>query len=182
MEHPIGRHRRPRQSLAGRVWALTATILAIALAHVFVPQHPRRERAAITPPPRRPELPPTPAPTSANRHPAPRAPRRERDDRTRTPHARPRTEVSAPRSEPDRDAGALVRPYMPPHPRVPVGDLLAASPAPPVPEQADDMGDLTAAIRLYLDRLGDPRDRHRHPYPRPRPRPGARRHGELTGV
>lgn len=176
MEHPIGRHRRPRRSLAGRVWALTTAILAIALAYVFVPEHPKRERAAIAPPPRRPELPPAPMP--ANRHPAPR---RENTDRTRTPHARPRTEASAPRSEPDQEAGALVRPYMPPHPRLPIGDLLAA-PAPEQAEDVDDMGDLTAAIRLYLDQVGNPRDRHRHPHPRPHPRPGVRRHGELTGV
>ncbi|WP_017573680.1 hypothetical protein [Nocardiopsis halotolerans] len=167
MEHPIGRHRRPRQSLAGRVWALTATILAIALAYVFVPQHPQRERAAITPPPQRPELPPAPAnraPVQGSRDfpgeqvwrasASHSSPKWKSDDRPRTPHTPVRTETSVPCPDPDGSAGALVRPYMPPFPRVPAGDLLAAPPVTPPPERADDMGDLAAAIRLYLHRVG----------------------------
>jgi hypothetical protein len=43
----------------------------------------------------------------------------------------------------------LVRPYMPPLPRVPVGDLLAE----PVKEQAHDFADLAAVIRVYLGRV-----------------------------
>jgi hypothetical protein len=39
---------------------------------------------------------------------------------------------------------------MPPLPRVPVGDLLAE----PVREQPDDLADLAAVIRVYLDGTG----------------------------
>ncbi|MFE1396533.1 hypothetical protein ACFW53_01175 [Nocardiopsis dassonvillei] len=152
MENPTGRHRRPRQNLAERVWALTAAVLAVALAYVFVPrhpQHPRRERAAITPPPRRRELPPTPV-TAERSTRAQRGTRFTRalaphPDGTRVPHPRPR-----PGPRDDEDSGALVRPYMPPFPHVPVGDLLAA----PVREQTDDLADLAAIIRVYLDRVG----------------------------
>ncbi|WP_150253412.1 hypothetical protein [Nocardiopsis deserti] len=166
MEHPTGRHRRPRQSLAGRAWALTVAVLAIALAYVFMPEHhrrPRPERTAITPPSRRRELPPTPAP-------AKRGPVHEPPDfpsgqvgRTRTAQAfshgqsdrhtqvpRPRSGNEAVPSTLDPDTGTLVRPYMPPFPRIPVGDLLAE----PVKEQADDFADLAAVIRVYLDRVG----------------------------
>jgi hypothetical protein len=127
------------------VWALTAAVLAAALAYVYVPQHPRRERAAITPPTRRGELPPTPV--TAERR--PRAPRGARLTRALAPHT-DGIRVPLPRPRDDEDSGALVRPYMPPFPRVPVGDLLAA----PVREQADDFADLAAVIRLYLDRVG----------------------------
>ncbi|MEU1896878.1 hypothetical protein ABZ512_00780 [Nocardiopsis dassonvillei] len=165
MEHPIGRHRRPRQSLAGRVWSLTAAVLAIALACVFVPQHHRRpgpEPTAITPSPRRRELPPALVP--ANRRPVQELTGLPGDQvrRTRTaqtfPHGRSDRHTQAPRPRPGNEtapstldsAGTLVRPYMPPLPRVPVGDLLAE----PVKEQPDDFADLAAVIRVYLDRVG----------------------------
>ncbi|WDZ90374.1 hypothetical protein [Nocardiopsis sp. HUAS JQ3] len=165
MEHPIGRHRRPRQSLAGRVWSLTAAVLAIALAYVFVPQSHRRpgpERAAITPSPRRRELPPALVP--AERRPVQELTGFPGDQvrRTRTPQAFPRgqsdrhTQALRPRSGNEAapstldSAGTLVRPYMPPLPRVPVGDLLAE----PIQEQSDDFADLAAVIRVYLDRVG----------------------------
>ncbi|WP_036552294.1 hypothetical protein [Nocardiopsis sp. CNS-639] len=179
MEHPIGRHRRPRQSLAGRVWSLTAAMLAIALAYVFVPQHHRRpgpERTAITPSPRRRELPPALVP--AERRPVQELTgflgeqmRRANVTRTSSPgesahRARAlRTEtggeVLAPHPGLDAVGGTLVRPYLlslapdlresgVPAPRVPVGDLLAE----PVKEQSDDFADLAAVIRVYLDRVG----------------------------
>ncbi|WP_150240641.1 hypothetical protein [Nocardiopsis quinghaiensis] len=174
--HPSGRHRRPRQSLAGRVWALTAALLAIALAAVFVPQHPRRphpEKAAITPPPRRRrELPPAPA----KRRPLQDPPGFPTDDVWRTSASRTSSRwggdyhddghVTEKRgTDPHEVEDALVRPYMVPFPRVPVGDLLAGaveSTAPAGPTAtaapsggvADDMGDLAAVIRLYLDRVG----------------------------
>ncbi|OKI13441.1 hypothetical protein A6A08_14135 [Nocardiopsis sp. TSRI0078] len=149
------------------MWALTAALLAVALAAVFVPQHPqclRRpqpQRAAITPPPHRRELPPAPSRRRPGAQDPPDFPaddvwRRSdhRDDRRGT--------------DPDEAAGALVRPYMPPLPRIPVGDLLAepseptgpaapvspTEPAAPSGDTADDMGDLAAVIRLYLDRVG----------------------------
>ncbi|NKZ01438.1 hypothetical protein [Nocardiopsis alborubida] len=165
MEHPIGRHRRPRQSLAGRVWALTAAVLAIALAYMFVPQHHRRpgpEQTAITPSPRRRELPPALVP--AERRPVqeltgfpsdqvrstrtvPTSSRGQSDRHTQAPRPRPGNEASP---SLDSDAGTLVRPYMPPFPRIPVGDLLAE----PVGERTDDLSDLAAVIRVYLDRVG----------------------------
>ncbi|WP_150244196.1 hypothetical protein [Nocardiopsis quinghaiensis] len=137
-DHPSGRHRRPRQSLAGRVWALTAALLALALAAVFVPQHsrhPRRERAAITPPPSRREL----------------------------PTITPARGAEGPGTGPEEAESALVRPYMPPFPRVPVGDLLAepltapvrpTPPTEPARDVPDDLGDLADAVRRYLDRVG----------------------------
>ncbi|WP_152691996.1 hypothetical protein [Nocardiopsis sp. RV163] len=166
MEHPIGRHRRPRQSLAGRVWSLTAAVLAIALAYVFVPQRHRRpgpEPTAITPSPRRRELPSALVP--AERRPVRELPGFPGDQvrRTRTaqtfPHGQSDRRAQAPRPRPGNEAapstldsgtGTLVRPYMPPLPRVPVGDLLAE----PVKEQSDDFADLAAVIRVYLDRVG----------------------------
>ncbi|WP_236567888.1 MULTISPECIES: hypothetical protein [unclassified Nocardiopsis] len=130
--HPNGRHRKPCRSLAGRLWALTATALAVALAYVFVPPTParERERTAITPPPRRREPPPAPA----QHHP----PVRHGDA-----------------GDPDEIAGALVRPYMLPFPRLPQGDLLAIpAPAPTAPAAAEDLSDLADAVRRYLHRVG----------------------------
>ncbi|PDP85564.1 hypothetical protein CQJ94_21885 [Glycomyces fuscus] len=130
------------------MWALTAAVLAVALAYVFVPRHPQRpcrERAAITPPPRRRELPPTPV--TAER--SPRAQRGAHLTRALAPHT-DGIRVPLPRPRDDEDSGALVRPYMPPFPHVPAGDLLAE----PVREQPDDLADLAAVIRVYLDRVG----------------------------
>ncbi|MEU4284382.1 hypothetical protein [Nocardiopsis dassonvillei] len=154
MENPTGRHRRPRQSLAGRVWALTAAVLAVALAYVFVPLSPHRERVALTPPPRRRELPPTPA--TAKR--SPRAQRGAHPTRALAPHPGG-IRVPLPRPRDDEAPGALVRPYMPPLPSVPGGDLLA-DPIQPVQlaqtahEPTDDLADLAAVIRVYLDTVG----------------------------
>lgn len=160
MEHPTGRHRRPRQTLAGRVWALTAAVLAIALAYVFVSEHPRQRRAALTPPPRRWELPSLPAKRDPVHEPpdfrsdqvwgtstAQAFSHGRSDCHTRTPRPRPGNEASP---SLDSDAGTLVRPYMPPFPRIPVGDLLAE----PARERTDDLSDLAAVIRVYLDRVG----------------------------
>ncbi|RKS05957.1 hypothetical protein DFP74_1575 [Nocardiopsis sp. Huas11] len=136
MNQPSGRHRRPSRSLAEQVRRVAATVLAAALAYVFVPRTPRRQRPALGPAPERVRLP------AARK--APTAPVR-----------------FAPAS--DEDPGALVRPYMPPFPPplpqarpLPVprprpseggGDLLAT----PGPRPPDDLGDLTAAVRAWLD-------------------------------
>ncbi|WP_051104331.1 hypothetical protein [Nocardiopsis sp. CNS-639] len=154
MENPTGRHRRPRQSLAGRVWALTAAVLAVALAYVFVPQRPRRERVALTPPPRRRELPPTPLTSERRAH----AQRGSQLTRALAPHT-DGIRVPLPRPRDDEAPGALVRPYMPPLPSVLGGDLLA-DPIQPVQlaqtahEPTDDLADLAAVIRVYLDTVG----------------------------
>jgi hypothetical protein len=125
MHKPSGRHRRPHRSLAARVWALAAAALAAALAYVFVPEEPGRGPAAIAPSPERRALP-----------------------RARPPSG---TDDVGAHPDPDEVGGALVRPYMLPRPRVPEGDLLA----PPVTAfPADDLGDLTKAIRAYLDIVG----------------------------
>ena len=137
MQHPIGRHHRQCQSLTGRLWALFALTLASVLAYVFIPNTPTR--TAIEPAPRRAQLPPSrPREATSNTH---RHWQNDPDDP----------------DDPDEVAGALVRPYMPvlgspppmvPRPRVPVGDLLAAST--PAPQAPDDLDDLAAVIRTYL--------------------------------
>ncbi|WP_152486437.1 hypothetical protein [Nocardiopsis lucentensis] len=132
MQHTTGRHRRRHRTLAGQLWALAAAALATALAFVFVPDPPRREPVAITPPPEPPRI---PAP------------------RTSTSSAQ---ELAAPDvNDLDEIGGALVRPYMlprpqVPRPRLPEGDLLAA----PTERAPDDLGDLAAVIRTYLNTVG----------------------------
>lgn len=141
MENLTGRHRRPHQSMAGRMWALAAAVLAAALAYMFVPAHPGRERAAIAAPPRRRELPPA----SFERHSGQRPPDFPDDDLP----------------DPDQVGGALVRPYLSPQiseqlgpvvpaPRVRGGDLLAE----PAQDDTDDLSDLAAVVRLYLEKVG----------------------------
>ncbi|WP_143831770.1 hypothetical protein [Nocardiopsis sp. CNR-923] len=66
---------------------------------------------------------------------------------------------AAPETDPEEEWGALVRPYMPPPPqirmpvpcaRVPEGDLLAAPPQ----RAPDDLADLAAVVRTYLNTVG----------------------------
>jgi hypothetical protein len=120
--------------MAEHVWAVAATLLAAALAYVFVPNQPQREQLALPPLPRRRQLPAAPVP----------APAAEGDE-----------------PEADSPPGPLVRPYMPPppplrplipRPRAPQHDLLATppKPAPVTAPDPDDLSDLTAAIRAYL--------------------------------
>ncbi|WP_152486406.1 hypothetical protein [Nocardiopsis lucentensis] len=114
MHHPNGRHRRPVESLAARLWRLpAAAALATALTYVFTPQTPGPEPRAITPAPERPALAPAPSVEPV--------------------------EPDAP--EPDEIGGALVRPYMLtriPRPRLPEGDLLAG----PAPGEFDELASL----------------------------------------
>ncbi|MEV2274562.1 hypothetical protein AB0I72_03155 [Nocardiopsis sp. NPDC049922] len=130
--HTTGRHRRRHRTLAGQLWALAAAALAAALAFVFVPDPPRREPVAITP--------------------SPEPPRPQTPD-TSTSSAQ---ELAASENDvPDETGGALVRPYMlprpqVPRPRIPEGDLLAA----PTERVSDDLGDLAAVIRTYLNTVG----------------------------
>ncbi|MFI6575381.1 hypothetical protein ACIBFB_06240 [Nocardiopsis sp. NPDC050513] len=137
MDHDTtGRHRRRHRTLAGQLWALAAAALATALAFVFVPDPPMREPAAITPPPE-PPRPQTPDTSTSSAQ-----------------------ELAGPENDdPDETGGALVRPYMRPRPpgrplvprpRPPEGDLLAA----PTDRAPDDLGDLAAAIRTYLNTVG----------------------------
>lgn len=135
MDQPNGRHRRPHRTLAAQVWAVAATLLAAALAFVFLPRQPHREQLALPPLPQRRQLPAAPEPVA------------ERDE-----------------AEPDENPGPLVRPYMPPpppvrplvpRPRAPEGDLLATPSVPALvsshrKDDPDDLGDLAAAIRTYL--------------------------------
>ena len=123
MQHPIGRHHRRCRSLTEHLWAIFALTLAAALAYVFIPK--KRVQASIAPAPRRAEI--------------------------ATPESSPSDE-EADHRHPDEYAGALVRPYLIPRPRVPVGDLLAEpEPDPdPLPTPENDLADLTAAIRTYL--------------------------------
>lgn len=148
MYQPSGRHRRPRRTLAGQAWAVTAALLAAALTFVFVPHTPRRGHAALPPAPDRPRLSaaapappatpePTPAPERLAHEPGCFPDRRAwvtsaRDTSTRWANG---YREAAPDEKDDEDAGPLARPYMPPppeprplvpRPRMPEGDLLAA--------------------------------------------------------
>ncbi|MEV2276922.1 hypothetical protein AB0I72_15205 [Nocardiopsis sp. NPDC049922] len=125
MEHTTGRHRRPHRTLAGRLRARLATTLATALAFVFLPDPPRRAPVGTAPPPDPPRAPAPPVTTD---------------------------ELAAlDTGDPDEVGGALVRPYLSrspvPRPRLPEGDLVAQ----PTSGATDDLGDLAAAIRVYLD-------------------------------
>ncbi|OLT26012.1 hypothetical protein BJF83_21800 [Nocardiopsis sp. CNR-923] len=124
MEHAIGRHRRPHRTLAGRLRARLAAILATALAFVLVPEPPRGARAATDPPSAAPR---PPAPSAATIRPV------DVDDA----------------GDPDEVGGALVRPYLtgPPARSRPAG----GGPAPQAGKTADDLGDLAALVRTYLD-------------------------------
>ncbi|MFL1381325.1 hypothetical protein [Nocardiopsis protaetiae] len=170
MKHPTtGRHRRPCHSMAGRVWALTATLLATALATLFDPcptRLPRRVPRA---------LPAAPAPDSV--------PGRDRrgDDLLANPPGFPEQHAwesgasaasarweqayrdrSAPfesedrvDTDPDQIAGALVRPYLDlavvPRPRPAEPDDYPTSPPSVEPEPVEEeFAELTDRIRAYL--------------------------------
>ncbi|MCY9786979.1 hypothetical protein KIK06_24140 [Nocardiopsis sp. EMB25] len=161
VQHTTGRHRRRQRTLAGQLWALATATLAAMLTFVFVPDPPKRERTATSPVPERPR-PPAPAVSAAVSEPS-TSPRRvasvdevagywERDDQVEELD-------SVPEFDPEEEWGALVRPYMPPptqiwarvpRPRVPEGDLLAAPPQ----RAPDDLADLAAVVRTYLNTVG----------------------------
>ncbi|MFY7065716.1 hypothetical protein ACOQFV_07630 [Nocardiopsis changdeensis] len=169
MEHPtIGRHRRPCDSMAGRVWALAAALLATALAALFSPRLdrlPRRVPRALST---------APAPNSVSGRdgrggdlladptgfPEQRAwesgasaasTRWEQAYRERfTPFEEDRADV-----DPDWSAGALVRPYLAratvprPRPAEPE-DYPATPPAADSDPAEDEFAELTDRIRVYL--------------------------------
>ncbi|MBB6119006.1 hypothetical protein [Nocardiopsis algeriensis] len=173
MEHPTtGRHRRPCDSMAGRVWALAAVLLATALAALFIPRPPR--------PPRLPRrvpraLPAAPISNNASER------RRRGGNLPAGPTGFPEQHVwaagastasarweqayrgrSAPFEEedrvdtaPDLIAGALVRPYLNlaavprPRPAEPEDYPAPASGVEPEPVE-DEFAELTDRIRAYL--------------------------------
>lgn len=166
MEHPItGRHRRPCHSMAGRVWALTAALLATALAVLFSSPQARLLRRV-----------PRALPAA---HPAVTTFRRDDllADRSGFPeqhtwaagaltasayweqahHGCSATSCSEDRvdADPDQVAGALVRPYLDPaavpRPRLAEPeDYPAVSPA-VGPEPAEgEFAELADRIRAYL--------------------------------
>ncbi|MDE3721389.1 hypothetical protein PWG71_08310 [Nocardiopsis sp. N85] len=168
MEHPTtGRHRRPCDSMAGRVWALTAALLATALAVLFDPRPPRLPRRG----PR--ALPATPPSVTASR----------KDDLLADHLGFPEEHVwesgvsaasarweqayrdrSAPfefefedrvDADPAQIAGALVRPYLDlgsvPHPRPDEPEDYPATPSGVEPEPVEEeFAELTDRIRAYL--------------------------------
>lgn len=164
-----GRHRRPCHSMAGRVWVLTAALLAIALTALFDPHPPRL-------PPRVPRALP-PAPIS---HSAPERGGRGGDLFAEPPgfpeqHAwatgastasarweqayrdrsAPFTAEDRVDADPDLIAGALVRPYLGraavPRPRPAEPDDYPATPSGVEPEPVEDeFAELTDRIRTYL--------------------------------
>ncbi|MFL1380564.1 MULTISPECIES: hypothetical protein [unclassified Nocardiopsis] len=164
MEHPTtSRHRRPCHSMAGRMWALAAALLATALAALFSPRPARppcRVPRALSAPP---------ATTTARRGDPPGLPAFPAPDTWAagafTASARWERAYAAPADpvddDPDRIAGALVRPYLDlaavprPRPAEPE-DYPATSPAAPPPPAADpvpaeeEFAELTDRIRAYL--------------------------------
>ncbi len=161
MQHTTGRHRRRQRTLAGQLWALATATVAAMLTFVFVPDPPKRDRAATSPAPERPQ-PPAPAVSATASEPSTLARRVasveevaaywEHDDHMEQFDA-------APETDPEEEWGALVRPYMPPPPQirtpvptphVPEGDLLAAPPQ----RASDDLADLAAVVRTYLNTVG----------------------------
>ncbi|MDE3721796.1 hypothetical protein PWG71_10385 [Nocardiopsis sp. N85] len=162
MEHPTtGRHRRPCDSMAGRVWALTAALLATALAALFDPRPPRLPRRV----PR--ALPAAPPSVTASRKGdlladhlgfpeqhvwesgvSAASARWEQAYRDRSApfEAEDRVDV-----DPDLVAGALVRPYLNlgsvPRPRPAEPKDYPATP--PVPDE-EEFAELADRIRAYL--------------------------------
>ncbi|MDT0331456.1 hypothetical protein [Nocardiopsis lambiniae] len=166
MEHPTtGRHRRPCDSMAGRVWALTAALLAAALAVLFSPRPtplPRRVPRALPAAP--------PAPTTfrqgdllADQLGFPEqhtwaagawtaSARWKQAYRDRSASFEFEDRVDA---EPDLVAGALVRPYLDlgsvPHPRPDEPEDYPATPSGVEPEPVEEeFAELTDRIRAYL--------------------------------
>ncbi|MEV2279389.1 hypothetical protein AB0I72_27815 [Nocardiopsis sp. NPDC049922] len=131
------------------------------LTFVFVPDPPKRDRTAIPPLPERPQ-PPVPAVSATAPEPSLLARRMASVEDVASYWARGYHAdgfEAVPEDDPDEVAGALVRPYMPPPPqirtrvpcpRVPEGDLLAAPPQ----RAPDDLADLAAVVRTYLNTVG----------------------------
>lgn len=170
MRHPTtGRHRRPCNSMAGRVWTLTAELLATALAAIFSPrldrptrvpralpaaptpggdhEHGRRGRDLLSEPPGFPEQSVWAAGAStASTHHWEQAYR----DRS-TSFAR----EDAVDTDPDQSAGALVRPYLHlamilrPRPAEPNDYPTRPSTVEPEPVE-DEFAELADRIRTYL--------------------------------
>ncbi|MFY7064661.1 hypothetical protein ACOQFV_02235 [Nocardiopsis changdeensis] len=169
MENPTtGRHRRPCHSMAGRVWALTAALLATALAAIFSPrldrpsQVPRALPAAPTPGGnpghgRRgsdllAEPPGFPAQNIWAAGASTASTLWEQAYRDRPTLFEPEDAVDA---DPDQIAGALVRPYlgpaMIPRPRPAEPSDYPARPSTVEPEPVkDEFAELADRIRTYL--------------------------------
>ena len=165
-----GRHRRPCHSMAGRVWALTTALLAIALAAIFSPRldrparvpralpaaptfggnpaHSRRGGDLLINPPGFPEqsIWAAGASTASNRW--------EQAYRDRSAPYAPGDAVD---TDPDRIAGALVRPYLDlaavprprPRPAEPSDHPVRPSTMEPEPGE-DEFAELADRIRTYL--------------------------------
>ncbi|WP_306366459.1 hypothetical protein [Nocardiopsis sp. CC223A] len=161
-----GRHRRPCQSMAGRVWALTAALLATALAALFDPHLPRLPRRVPRALPAVPQATTTAARRGdllADRSGFPEqhawaagastaSARWEQAYRDRSAPFGPEDRVDA---DPDLIAGALVRPYLDlaavPRPRPAEPDDYPATPSGVEPEPVEDeFAELTDRIRTYL--------------------------------
>ena len=169
MEHPTtGRHRRPCHSMAGRMWALTAALLAATLAALFSPRPTRPARvpralpAASTPksvsgrdrrggdllaePPGFPEQHTWAVKASSA------SARWRQAYRDHSAPFEPKDRVD---NDPDQIAGALVRPYLGaaviPRPRPAEPEDYPAVPPVAGPEPAEDeFAELTDRIRAYL--------------------------------
>lgn len=166
MEHPTtGRHRRPCHSMAGRVRALTAALLATALAALFDPRSaplPRRVPRALpagppaSPSSRRGDLLADrsgfPAPDTWAAGASTASVRWEQAYRDRSASSEEEDRVDA---DPDLIAGALVRPYLSadavPRPRAVEPEDYPAPPSGVEPESVEEeFAELTDRIRAYL--------------------------------
>ncbi|QUX20768.1 MULTISPECIES: hypothetical protein [Nocardiopsis] len=151
VEHPTtGRHRRPCTGMPARVWALAAALLATALTALFVPRRADRK--------------PHPFPAASEHKDVPgcgdllAAPPGSPDRNTRPAGA---SDASArwgqaftgpsdlTDTDPDRIAGALVRPYLDLVPRPRPAEPEDYPAAPPATDQGEFV-ELADRIRAYL--------------------------------
>ncbi|GAA0977355.1 hypothetical protein [Nocardiopsis tropica] len=178
MEHPNGRHRRPRHSAAGRMWVIAAALIAMALTYVLVPRKALKARAAIAQAPHRPAL-SAGLPRRVLREGAPELPglpgkrtqmssvvlnsqRWGSGYHQERPGSLPYGDCLWP--DPDEIADTLVRPYLAsvaeqsvpriPRPRGPVGDPLAEPGDRGGADDPEGLSELAAVVRVYLDKVG----------------------------
>ncbi|MFJ9554159.1 hypothetical protein ACIRPH_10100 [Nocardiopsis sp. NPDC101807] len=178
MEHPSGRHRRPRHSAAGRMWVIAAALIAVALTYVLVPRKAQKARAAIAQTPHRSALsagvprrvlresPPKPSePLEKQAQMSPKALNSQRwGSGYHQEHIRSMTDGNGRWPDPDEVAGTLVRPYLPsvaeqsapriPRPRIPAGDPLVEPRGGGEADDPEDLSELAAVVRVYLDGVG----------------------------
>ncbi|WP_306370983.1 hypothetical protein [Nocardiopsis sp. CC223A] len=151
MEHPTtGRHRRPCTGMPARVWALAVALLATALAALFVPRRADRKPRALPAALERKDVPghgdlladPPGFPDRNTRAAGASGASARREQAFIGPSDRTDT-------DPDRLAGALVRPYLDLVPRPRPAEPEDYPAAPRAPDQGE-FAELADRIRAYL--------------------------------